>query len=330
MESYVFGVSTVKNPSPQPLTSRQDHSTGYKIRTCPSGHRGSTAALERSSFHSYNDRSIHLLAGGRSYWRHYSKYDSENFFTHWISRFGSPRLITTDQGTQFEAQLFNALTSLVGTERYRTTAYHPESNGIIERWHRSLKTALTCHSSENWIDVLPVALLGLRTCLKEDLGSSVAVIVYGTTLRVPGEFFTSEEMPSNPRIFVEDFRVAMQKLRPSATSHHIKPRFFYHKRLHDCSHVFLRDDSTKRPLEQPYSGPHKVNTRISDKVFTIDVNGRAVNVTVDRLKPAYLLDNPEASQESASTSSNTSDLRVYARPNTQNKEPKTIRFASCN
>lgn len=82
---------------------------------------------------------------------------AKTFFTHWISRFGSPRLITTDQGTQFEAQFFSALASLVGTERYRTTAYHPESNGIIERWHRSLKTALTCHGSENWIDVLPVA-----------------------------------------------------------------------------------------------------------------------------------------------------------------------------
>lgn len=173
-------------------------------------------------------------------------------------------------------------------------------------------------------------MLGLRTCLKEDLGSSVAEIVYETTLRVPGEFFTSEEMPSNPRIFVENFRVAMQKLRPLPTSHHIKPRFFYHKRLHDCSHVFLRDDSTRRPLEQPYNGPHKVITRISDKVFTIDVNGRAVNVTVDRLKPAHLLDNTETSQESASTPSNTGDLRVYSGPNTKNKEPKTVRFASRN
>ena len=128
-------------------------------------------------------------------------------FTHWVARFGAPRLITTDQGSQFEAQLFNTLTKLVGSKHCRITAYHPESNGIIERWHRSLKTALICHSETQWTDTLPVVLLGLRTCLKEDLGTSVAELVYGTTLKVPDEFFSSEEMPSNPRIFVEDFRV---------------------------------------------------------------------------------------------------------------------------
>ena len=79
-----------------------------------------------------------------------------------------------------------------------------------------------CHGETQWTDTLSVVLLGLRTCLKEDLGVSVAKLVYGTTLKVPDEFFSSEEMPSDPRIFVEDFRVIMQKLRPRPTSHHIR------------------------------------------------------------------------------------------------------------
>lgn len=55
------------------------------------------------------------------------------FFIQWIARFGAPTTITTDQGAQFESQLFNALTDLIGCTRIRTTAYHPASNGIIER-----------------------------------------------------------------------------------------------------------------------------------------------------------------------------------------------------
>ena len=191
------------------------------------------------------------------------------FFTHWVARFGAPRLITTDQGSQFEAQLFDTLTKLIGSKRCRTTAYHPESNGIIERWHRSLKTALMCHGETQWTDTLPIVLLGLRTCLKEDLGASVAELVYGTTLKVPGEFFSSEEMPSDPRIFVEDFRVIMQKLRPRPTSHHIRPKLFFHKDLYNCSHVFCKVEGNRRPLDQPYTGPHKILERISDKVFAI-------------------------------------------------------------
>jgi len=105
------------------------------------------------------------------------------------------RLITIDQGSQFEAQLFDALTKLVGSKCCRTTAYHPESNGIIERWHCSLKTALMCHDETQWTDTLSV-LLGLRTCFKKDLGASVAELIYSTTFKVPSEFFSSEEMPS--------------------------------------------------------------------------------------------------------------------------------------
>ena len=66
------------------------------------------------------------------------------FWTHWISRFGCPKVITTDQGSQFESALFKALTNLVGCKRTRTIAYHPQTNGMVERWHRSFKAALMC------------------------------------------------------------------------------------------------------------------------------------------------------------------------------------------
>ncbi|KMQ83633.1 integrase core domain protein [Lasius niger] len=46
------------------------------------------------------------------------------FYTHWVARYGSPHTITTDQGPQFEAAIFKALTNLIGCERM-TSAYHP-------------------------------------------------------------------------------------------------------------------------------------------------------------------------------------------------------------
>ncbi|KMQ85929.1 pol polyprotein [Lasius niger] len=249
------------------------------------------------------------------------------FFTHWVARFGAPHLITTDQGSQFEAQLFDAITQLVGAKRCRTTTYHPEANGIIERWHRTLKSALMCHNESQWTETLPVVLLGLRTCYKENLDTSAAELVYGTTLKVPGEFFSQEEMPNNPRIFVEDFRAIMQKLQPRPTTHHIKPKLFFHKDLHNCSHVFLKVEGTRRPLDQPYTGPHKIIKRISDKVFNIEVNGRSINVTTDRLKPAYIViqDSENAPSDSSpipSTSSNVqagTELKTYSGPATKRK-----------
>ncbi|GFS80387.1 putative gypsy-29-i nvi [Nephila pilipes] len=54
---------------------------------------------------------------------------ADNLLKGWIARFGTPLVITTDQGTQFEAQLFQELSKLIGFKRNRTTSYHPQANG---------------------------------------------------------------------------------------------------------------------------------------------------------------------------------------------------------
>ncbi|BHF79607.1 hypothetical protein SprV_0702272800 [Sparganum proliferum] len=64
------------------------------------------------------------------------------FLNHWVSNFGVPATVTTDRGSQFESTLFRELTCLLGTNRNRTTAYHPQANGLVERFHRQLKIPL--------------------------------------------------------------------------------------------------------------------------------------------------------------------------------------------
>lgn len=117
----------------------------------------------------------------------------KQIYEGWITRFGCPITITSDQGRQFESQLFTELMKLMGINRSRTTAYHPQSNGIIERWHRTLKAALTarCTTSANgkWFDELPTVLLGLCAATRSDTGISPAQYTYGTSLRLPRDFF---------------------------------------------------------------------------------------------------------------------------------------------
>lgn len=83
------------------------------------------------------------------------------FFAAWVARFGAPAVITTDRGAQFESLLFQALMKLIGSQRIRTTAYQPQSNGMVERWQRSLKSAIKRYNTSNWVDIFPMVLLGL-------------------------------------------------------------------------------------------------------------------------------------------------------------------------
>lgn len=178
------------------------------------------------------------------------------FFSTWVSRFGAPQTITTDQGTQFESRLFKILTQIIGCKRTRTSPYHPASNSMLERWHRTLKSALSCHLQNNidWTTALPTVLLGLRTVFKDDLGCFTSELLYGTTLRVPGEFFEDCEQPVEPEIFVQELRERIRRIRAKPSTHHNKITPFMHKNLQTTTHVFLRDDTVRRPLQPPYLG----------------------------------------------------------------------------
>ena len=76
---------------------------------------------------------------------------------------------------------------------------------MIERCHRSFKAAIMCHANHNWSRSLSTALLGLRSNVM-DIGSSPAEFLYGTTLRILGEFVLPDDFNPDPKIFLEEFR----------------------------------------------------------------------------------------------------------------------------
>jgi len=213
--------------------------------------------------------------------------------SHWISRFGVPSEISSDRGSQFTSELWKALVQLLGVHHSRTTAYHPQANGLVERFHRHLKTALrTRLCGPNWIDELPWVLLGIRTAPKEDLGTSSAELVYGAPLTVPGDFIPSAQSSLEPLPYLSILRNRLQSLAPVPTSRHGTRPACVPAELHRCSYVFVRRDSHRSPLQRPYEGPFKVISAGS-KAFILDMGGKAETISIDRLKPAHLdIDKP--------------------------------------
>lgn len=221
---------------------------------------------------------------------------AKHFVAGWVARFGVPSTITTDQGRQFESTLFRQLTKLLGIHHLKTTAYHPQSNGMIERWHRTLKAALMCHNTTNWFSTLPTILLGLRSTFKEELKATPAEMVYGTTLRLPGEFFTLSKPIVNESEFVCDFRKKMGAIQPKQASNHNKTAVFIEKSLSDATHVFVRNDSVRAALQPPYDGPFEIIDKHATKYYNINVNGTHKKISVDRLKAAFTTSTQPANQ----------------------------------
>jgi len=61
-----------------------------------------------------------------------------------------------------------------------------------------------------------------------------------------------------------------------------------HKNLFDCTHVWVRDDSVRKALQSLYSGPFRVINRVNDNLFTVEILGKLVNISTERLKPTFL------------------------------------------
>ncbi|XP_058809910.1 uncharacterized protein LOC131675082 [Phymastichus coffea] len=216
------------------------------------------------------------------------------FYNGWICRFGTPLRVTTDQGRQFESYLFNALSRLTGTTHLRTSAYHPAANGMIERVHRQLKAAIRCHENDSWTRALPTVLLGIRAAWRENAAATAADIVYGQPLCLPGELLVASTANNNdPAFFVTELRNYFTKIRPVPEKSHGEQNTFIFKDLETCKSVLVRRNAVRTSLQMPYDGPFLVLTR-SDKTYKLQFNGHTANVSIDRLKPAFVLgDAPE-------------------------------------
>ena len=114
----------------------------------------------------------------------------------WIARFDVPADLTSDRGVQFSSEVWAILMSRLGIRHHLTTAYHPQSNGMVERTHRQLKDALRSRlAGDNWLAHLPYVLLSLRATPKEDSNISSAELVYGASILLPGHLQQGPEPP---------------------------------------------------------------------------------------------------------------------------------------
>ncbi|CAH8503880.1 unnamed protein product, partial [Schistosoma mattheei] len=189
-----------------------------------------------------------------------------------------------------------------GMHTHKHICLPPSTKWLSKRFHCQLKSALRAHENGNWHETLPLVLLGITTSLKADIQCSALELVYGTTLRLPGEFFTPRSRPNFGKSdYVHRLSAFMRTLSPVSTR--IQHRqVALPRELSTCSHVFVRVDSVRKPWQQPYEGPFHVIAR-HEKTFKVDRYGRVEIVSIDRLKPAHVDD-----------SALSDNLRFNARP----------------
>lgn len=133
--------------------------------------------------------------------------------------------------------------------------------------------------------MLPSILLGICTAFRANLQASVVKLVYGEPLRIPGELLTLTADPVETAHLITQHAT---RLRPVPAVCHASPAIFVHSDLQKCMCVFLCQDTTRRALKPPYSGPYQVLSR-REKTLQLHVRDRPDTVSADRVNPAYIL-----------------------------------------
>ncbi|MES9882407.1 MAG: transposase family protein, partial [Sedimenticola sp.] len=223
-----------------------------------------------------------------------------------ISRFGTPRIIHSDQGRQFESQLFTQLCSLLQCQKTRTTPFHPQSDGLVERFNRTLEDMLSKYISPNqrdWDEIVPILLMAYRSSQHESTGLTPNLMMLGREVDLPIDLLyppPPKEPITDQNEFVHNLQQQMKTVQSLARDQmlkaSLKQKSYYDHKVSKVAYcegdaVWLRIYSKTKglspKLQMKWEGPYKVTKKISDVTLKIQKSLKSPPKIVhfNRLKP---------------------------------------------
>ena len=226
-----------------------------------------------------------------------------------VARHSAPRTLLSDRGPNFLATIVQEVCRLINTRRQHTTAYHPQTDGLVERFSGTLVEGLAMYVSSNqkdWDKHIPMVLFAYRVSPNATTGESPFYLLYGREPRLPIDVAlllpTSNLLPSvaehRARI-VQRLEEAQKIISSNTQLAQQRMKLQYDKTSAPVhyeigSKVWVYTPKTKKGLTKKLShnfhGPYRIVTKLSPVHFrlcTLDNRVVSVPVHANRLKPFY-------------------------------------------
>ena len=254
---------------------------------------------------------------------------AEDYFTRWLEawpipnqetktvaqkllnemffHFSLPDQILSDQGRQFESGVMEELCKLLQIEKSRTTPYHPQGDGLVERANRTflnmLSTVVEEHQEE-WESHLRPICMAYNTSIQPTTGYSPFFLMFGRTARMPIDlvYGTNNSNSQNVHCFVRDMANVLENayrhVRSTMGLKQEHQKELYDRKRHGDPYkvgdlVWLHSPvvprGSSRKLHHPWTGPYKIVKQLSDVTYRIQsCRGRRCRLVVhfNRLKPS--------------------------------------------
>ena len=232
---------------------------------------------------------------------------AEKLVAEFISRFGVPRQLHSDQGRNFESTLFAEMCQTLGIEKTRTTPFHPKSDGMVERFNKTLTDMLAkminpAERQKDWDEYIPFALMAYRSSVHESTGETPNMMMLGREVVLPVDLTTEPQSTD-----LEEASSYAGQLRGILRETHAQAREILResgdrqKRNYD-RHQFgtpysegqfvwyfnaTRTKGLSPKLQKKWKGPYLITKKLSDVTYRIQESSRGKPKIVhsDKLKP---------------------------------------------
>ena len=221
---------------------------------------------------------------------------------------GAPEMILSDRGSSFKSELATAVYALINTKKIQTTSYHPQTNGLCERFHRMMNDMLACVCKENeteWDDNIQYVLMSYRTGKQATTGYTPHYLMYGREMKMPIDISIEREMNDEDEYtevekYVDAMTQRMRKAndivvkiqqgivddRNEKQNENKQERKF---KKGELVMLFINQHNkrgNKKKLEMRYEGPYEVVEEIGEVVRKIKKIGSAKKriINVKKLK----------------------------------------------
>ena len=220
-----------------------------------------------------------------------------------------PKQIQSDRGTNFTSILFSNILKELKVKQILSSTYHPEPQGVLERWHQTFKSMLRkfcTESNPNWDEGVDYLLFSIREAPQESTGFSPFEMLYGRNLRGPLTLIKEEWLKNSPvnetrtvKQYMDKLRETLGKVREIAKQNLSSVQLDM-KSLYDRKtkvRKFSKGDLVLAyfplpgsPLKSKYHGPYKVLRNVNNNTYVIETPDRKKSsqlVHINLLKPYH-------------------------------------------
>ncbi|CAG4993531.1 unnamed protein product [Colias eurytheme] len=216
-----------------------------------------------------------------------------------ISHFGIPKTLLSDQGVHFIAEVYKNVVSLFKIKHLFSSPYHPQTNGALERSHATLKEYLKSYVSENqddWHKYLPTALISYNSAVHSSTNFTPHELLFGCKPHIPSSIYDISPdftYPDYIKTLKHKFSISRNLARENILRSKERSKQYYDKHSRVVSYnvgdmVYIKHHHRLRKALSPiWKGPYRIVKVHNNNNVTILINRKHTRFHVDEIKLAH-------------------------------------------